>query len=82
MAALTAVPLPAVMVHPPQVRDSANSTGQLAKTNCPDPLMPAHFGAAALPPRSPPGRIASPVLSLKLGIVVPLPALLGVDTLS
>ena len=53
VAALAAVALPVAVVNPRQVRDSAKSTGQLAKTDRLDARVLAHFGAAVRPPIRP-----------------------------
>lgn len=50
VAALTAAPLPVVVVNPRQVRDFAKATGQLAKTDQMDARMLALFGERVRPP--------------------------------
>src|SRR5438270_376222 len=49
VAALTAAPLPVVVVNPRQVRDFAKATGQLAKTDQMDARMLALFGERVRP---------------------------------
>jgi transposase len=49
VAAPAAAALPLVVVNPRQVRDVANATGQLAKTDIPDARAVAHFAEAVRP---------------------------------
>lgn len=51
--ALAAVGLPVVVVNPRQVRDFAQATGQLAKTDRLDAQVLAHFAEAIRPPIRP-----------------------------
>jgi transposase len=53
VGALAAAGLPVVVVNPRQVRDFAQATGHLAKTDTLDAAVLAHFAAAVRPPVRP-----------------------------
>lgn len=53
VAALHAAHLPVVVINPRQVRAFAKAIGQLAKTDCLDAAVLAHFAAALKPPLRP-----------------------------
>ena len=53
VAALAAEAVPVVVVNPRQVRDFANATGKLAKTDALDAAVLAHFAEVVKPPVRP-----------------------------